>query len=150
MRISRRSLEEELFDLLGTGRNAAIAANYYGFDGRGGRTLKSVGAEVGLTRERVRQIVTETSKCLSTRRPIVKTFDRVIAFVADRLPAAAKEIEVELRAHRLTSSLFRLEGILKAAELLGRPLPFSITTVKGERLVQRQVIQSVHPVVRVA
>ena len=150
MRISRRSLEGELFDLLGTGRNANIAANYYGFDGLGGRTLKSVGDEVGLTRERVRQIATETSKWLSTGRPIVRTLDRVIAFVVDRLPAAAGEIEVELRSHGLTSSLFRLEGILKAAELLGRPLPFSITRVKGERLVHRQAIRSFDPVVRVA
>jgi hypothetical protein len=150
MRISRRCLEEDLFNLLGTGRNAHIAAHYYGFDGLGGRTLKRVGSEVGLTQERVRQVVTEVSKRLSTGRQVVRVLDRVSAFVVDRLPATAGEIEAELRSHGLTSGLFRLEGILKAVELLGRPLPFSITKIKGERLVHRPDIRLVDLVVRVA
>ena len=62
MRLSRRSLETELLDVLGTGRDAQIVARYHGFDGLGGGTLQGVGREVGLTRERVRQIVTEASK----------------------------------------------------------------------------------------
>ena len=52
---SRLTLERELCDLLGTGRKARIAARYYGFDGRGGGSLQSVGNEIGLTRERVRK-----------------------------------------------------------------------------------------------
>jgi hypothetical protein len=43
---SRLTLERELRNLLGTGRNALIAARYYGFDGRGGESLQSVGNEV--------------------------------------------------------------------------------------------------------
>src|SRR5215467_3804712 len=55
------SLERELLDLLGGGRDARIAARYHGFDGRGGETLQSVGNAFGITRERVRQIVATTS-----------------------------------------------------------------------------------------
>ena len=150
MKHSRLTLERELCDLLGTGRNARIAARYYGFDGRGGGTLQTVGNEIGVTRERVRQIVTAASESLSTRRAVSPTLDRTIAFVADRMPAAAGEIEAELRSQRLTSGLFRLEGVVKAAELLGRRLPFSITEVKGERLVHARDIPSVDTIVRIA
>ena len=115
---SKLSLERELRELLGTGRNAGIAARYYGFDGRGGGSLQTVGNEIGLSRERVRQIVTATSEWVRTRRPVSPTLDRTIAFVVDRIPAAAGEIEAELRSQRLTSGLFRLEGVVKAAELL--------------------------------
>jgi Sigma-70, region 4 len=150
LRRSRLTLERELCDLLGTGRNARIAARYYGFDGRGGGTLQTVGNEVGLTRERVRQIVTAASERLSTGRPVSPTLDRAIALVADRMPAAAREVEAELQFQRLTSGLFRLEGIIQAAELLGRRLPFSITEVKGERLVHARDIPSVDTLVRIA
>ena len=150
LRRSRLTLERELRDLLGTGRNARIAARYYGFDGRGGGSLQTVGNEIGLTRERVRQIVIGASEPLNTGRPVSPTLDRTIAFVIDHMPAAAGEIEAELRSQRLTSGLFRLEGVLKAAELLGRRPPFSITEVKGERLVHARDIPSVDAIVRVA
>src|SRR6266852_4446510 len=120
---SRRTLERELRSLLGTGRNARIAARYYGFDGRGGATLQAVGNEIGVTRERIRQIVAAASQGLSTGRSASPALDRTIAFVADHMPAAAGEIEAELRSQRLTSSLFRLEGVIEAAELLGRRMP---------------------------
>jgi hypothetical protein len=147
---SKLSLERELRELLGTGRNAGIAARYYGFDGRGGGSLQTVGNEIGLTRERVRQIVTATSEWVPTRRPVSPTLDRTIAFVVDRMPAAAGEIEAELRSQRLTSGLFRLEGVIKAAELLGRRLRFSITEVEGERLVHARDIRSLERIVRIA
>jgi DNA-directed RNA polymerase sigma subunit (sigma70/sigma32) len=92
MRRSRLTLERELCDLLGTGRTARIAARYYGFDGRGGGSLQTVGNEVGLTRERVRQIVTETSERL-IGRPVPRTLDRTIAFVVGRMPAAAERLK---------------------------------------------------------
>src|SRR6516225_4219952 len=124
---ARLTLERELRELLGTGRNALIAARYYGFDGGGGSTLQAVVNEIGGTRERVRQIVSAVSESLSIRRAVSPTFDRTIAFVADRIPATAGEIEAGLRSERLTSGLFRLEGVIEAAALLGRRLPFLIT-----------------------
>ena len=147
---SRITLERELRELLGTGRNALIAARYYGFDGRGGSSLQAVGNEIGVTRERVRQIVSAASESLSIRRAGSPTFDRTIAFVTDRMPAPAGEIEAGLRSQRLTSGLFRLEGVTNAAELLGRRLPFSIAEVKGERLVYPRDVPSANTIVRMA
>jgi hypothetical protein len=146
----RLTLERELRELLGPGRNALIAARYYGFDGRGGSSLQAVGNEIGVTRERIRQIVSAVSESLSIRRAVSPTFDRTIAFVADRIPATAGEIEAGLRSQRLTSGLFRLEGVIKAAELLGRRLPFSITEVKGERLVYPRDVPPAAMIVRMA
>ena len=146
----RLTLERELRELLGPGRNALIAARYFGFDGRGGSSLQSVGNEIGVTRERVRQIVSAVSESLSTRRVVSRTFDRTIAFVADRMPATAGEIESGLRSQRLTSGLFRLEGVINAAELLGRRLPFSITEVGGERLIYPRDVASAGTIVQMA
>jgi hypothetical protein len=147
---SRLTLERELCELLGTGRNALIAARYYGFDGRGAKSLQAVGNEIGVTRERIRQIVTAAAESVSTRRAVSPTLDRAIAFVADRMPAAAGEIEAELRFQQLTAGLFRLEGVIKAAELLGRRLPFSIREVKGEWLVHARDSSSFDTIVRIA
>ena len=147
---SRLTLERELRELLGHGRDALIAARYYGFDGRGGSSLQAVGNEIGVTRERVRQIVSAVSESLSIRRAVSPTFDRTIAFVAGSMPATAGEIEAGLRSKRLTSGLFRLEGVVKAAELLGRRLPFAITEVKGERLVYPRDVPSADRIVGMA
>ena len=94
--------------------------------------------------------MTAASEWLSTGLPVSPALDRTIAFVVDHMPAAAREIEAELRSQGLTSGLFRLEGVIKAAELLGRRLPFSITEVKGERLVHARDIPSVDTIVRIA
>jgi hypothetical protein len=150
MRLFTRSLERELLDLLGNGRNAQIVARYYGLDGLGGGTLQTVGKEVGLTRERVRQIVTAASKWLNAERPVLRTLDQSIAFVVDHMPAVAKEIEAQLRSQGLTSGLFGLETVIKAAELLGKGLPFSITDIDAERVVHSPNIRSVHTIVRIA
>ena len=148
--ISGLTLERELRDLLGTGRNARIAVRYHGFDGRGGGSLRTLASALGLTRERVRQIVAAASRPLRFARPVSPTLDRTIAFVAERIPAAAGTIEAEMRSEGLTSGLFRLEGVIKAAELLGRRLPFAITEVKGERLVHAPGIRSFDTIVRIA
>jgi hypothetical protein len=150
LRRSRPTLERELRDLLGSGRNAGIAARYYGFDGRGGASLQTVGDEIGLTRERVRQIVAAVSERLCTGRTVSTTLDRTIAFVVGCMPVTARTIEAELRSQRLTSGVFRLEGVIKAAEVLGRRVPFSITEVKGERLVHAWDIPPVDTIVRIA
>ena len=66
MRLPELSLERELLRLLGTGRNARIAARCIGFDGRGGESFQRVGKSFGLTRERIRQIVGAASAQLRT------------------------------------------------------------------------------------
>jgi hypothetical protein len=144
------TLEKELHYLVGTGRNARIAARYYGFDGHGGGTLQSVGDAFGLTRERVRQIASRTSEKLATGQLLLPIVDRTIRFVSDHMPAEASTIEIAVRAEGLSSSLFRLEGVINAAELLGAHPPFAITRVGGGRIVHARNIESVDQMVRAA
>jgi hypothetical protein len=150
MRLSKGSLEKELLGFLGAGRDSQIAARYYGFDGRGGRTLLAVGEEYGLTRERVRQIVDAVTERLSSQRPTLPMLHRTIAFVANQFPAAAGEIEAKLKSQGLTSNLFRLEGVIKAAELLGKPVRFVVTDVRGKRIVHARNSPSGRAIIRIA
>jgi hypothetical protein len=80
--------------------------------------------------------------------------DRTIAFVADHIPAAgaidAEMIEAQIRSKGLTAGLFRIEGVTKAAELVGRRVPFTITEVNGERLVHAQDIPPLLSIVYLA
>ena len=148
--LSHLPLEKELLELLGGGRDAEIAARYFGFDGQGGKSLRIVGREVGLTYERVRQIATAGAQRIGSRRPFAPVLDRTIDFLASRTPVVASEIEVELRSHGLTSGTFRIDGILKAAELLKRDLPFSIAELRGERVILARQNGSLNSIVRMA
>jgi hypothetical protein len=155
LRCPELTLEKELLDLLGTGRNARITARSNGFDGRGGENFQSLGSAFGLTRERIRQIVTAASARLRAERPVSPVLDRSIAFVADHIPATAgmieaRVIEAGMRSRGLTAGLFRLEGVIKAAELLGRRLPFAITQVNGVRLVHSRDVPPLDSIVHTA
>jgi hypothetical protein len=55
-----------------------------------------------------------------------------------------------VRAEGLSSSLFRLEGVINAAELLGAHPPFAITRAGGGRIVHARNIESVDQMVRAA
>jgi hypothetical protein len=132
---SEQPLEKELVHLLGTDRNAHIAAAYFGLDGLGGRSLRVVGGEYGLTYERVRQIAASVLEQVGSGRPYAPALDKALELVADSIPAPAAEIEAHLKSRGLTASSFLLEGVFKAAKLFGREAPYSITYVKGSRLV---------------
>lgn len=114
-----------------------------------------MGNPISVTRERVRQIVAAASARLRMERPVAQALDRTLAFVTDRIPAAtgvidAGVIEAQMRSMGLTAGLFRIEGVVKAAELLGRRLPFTITQVNGDRLVHAQDIPPLLSIVHLA
>jgi hypothetical protein len=143
-------LEAELLDLLGGGRDARIVARYLGFDGRGGRTLRSVGSEFGITHERVRQIKIAALERLRLRRRFTPALDRTLTFVVGQMPGLAEEIETKMQSERLSRGTFRLEGVINAANLLGRNLQFSVKKVDGERLVHSANRRAVEWVMHVA
>jgi hypothetical protein len=126
-------LETELLALTGEDRDARIVARHLGFDGGGGANFQRIGNEFGLTRERVRQIVLIASKNEVSLPVDLPAFDLAIATVAASVPARACEVEAKLRSAGLTSGLFRLEGIVNVARLLGRTLPFSMRALRTDR-----------------
>src|SRR5580704_768162 len=101
-------LEAELLDLLGEGRDARIVARYLGFDGRGGRTLRSVGSEFGITHERVRQIkIAALERLRLRRRRSTPALDRTLTFVVRQMPSPAEDIEIKMQSERLSRGVFR-------------------------------------------
>ncbi len=129
------SLETELFRFPENDRDCRIVARHYGLDGEGGANFQRIGDEFGLTRERVRQIVSESDPRSCLRPAGLPALDRVIAAIVAGLPAPAAVIEAELQKRGLTSRAFRIEGIVGIAALLRRPAPFRVTDLEGERMV---------------
>ena len=136
-------LEDELDDLIShasnfrhlspTDRNVRIAARHYGFDGAGGATLNAVGEAYGLTRERVRQICFRVQREVKYKKGGTPLLDKAFAVVTERVPSDAEVVEAALQEEGITRSKFRLEGLLKAARLLGREAPFALAVIEGKR-----------------
>jgi hypothetical protein len=129
-----RTLEEELVSLLGSDRSSSIAARYFGLDGRGGTSLQKVGEEVGLTRERVRQILMAIQVRLCEGPIEAPVLNRVINFISENLPSPAHEIEASLQRKGLTLGRFRTEKLIALAEFLRKPPSFMVVN-SGGRLV---------------
>jgi hypothetical protein len=129
------TLEKALFSAP-QARDGCIVARHYGFDGRGGADFQRTGDEFGLTRERVRQIISDSDP-LGQLVPEegLPTLDRAIAFIAAGIPAPAADIEKSMSVAGLTIDLFRIEGILNLAGLLGRRVAFRIGTWNKTRFV---------------
>jgi len=143
-------LESELLSLLGGDDKARVMARYCGFDGRGGATLQAAGAEFGITAERVRQILGEVVKRVGDARQPAPALEKTLSFIAEHMPGGAEEIESKLLAAGLSARPFRIEGVLRAAELFGRKAPFFLTETPRARLVHTLSTQSLDAVVRVA
>jgi len=143
-------LESELLSLLGGDEKARIVARYCGFDGLGGATLQAVGAEFGITAERVRQIVGEVVRRRAhdlSPAPILK---KALAFIAAHTPGFAGDIERELASAGLSTRPFRIEGIIRAAELFAGTVPFSLTETEKARLVHSLSPQALDAIIKVA
>jgi hypothetical protein len=128
-------LEKALFDVPQVDRNDCIVARHYGFDGRGGADFQRTGDEFRLTRERVRQIISDSDPLRQLRPNGSSTLDRVIASIAARLPAPAADMERSLQIAGFSTGPFRIEGILNVAGLLGRPVSFRIDVWNRTRFV---------------
>jgi hypothetical protein len=120
------SLEAELGALLpaaAKSRNVAITARYLGFDGKGGATLQTVGDEYGLTRERVRQIVSKTSAPLKRGVPYAPLLDSALRAVAGSVPASGADLSEHLQSLGICVEPFDMRALNTAAAFLGRVFP---------------------------
>src|SRR5215469_11820672 len=128
-------LEKALFKGRNRDRDFNIVARHFGFDGRGGANFQRTGDEFGLTRERVRQIVSEADAKTHLLPKGAPALDRAVSFIASNVPAPAAVIEMKLQEENYTSRAFRLEGILSAAKVLERNVPFRISNLGKTRYV---------------
>lgn len=134
VQLRKLPLEEELQQVLAsvtTERDCRIVSEYFGFDGRGGRTLSEVGRKHGLSRERIRQICVRAARRCAAIPVFAPALDRALEFLAERHPAALEQVQRELDASRMVRRHLPIVSIQRAAELLGRRFPFSLVEVRG-------------------
>ncbi len=133
--LSRMTLEEELAGLLAherNPRNREMVLKYLGWDGQGTRTLEAVGGEYKLTRERVRQICDRHVEYLKMHRAFLPVLDRTLRFLGESVPGSVEELEATIATAGISDSPFRLDGIQRAAEILGRTCPFAVEVASGK------------------
>jgi DNA-directed RNA polymerase alpha subunit len=136
--LMRMELEIELRSLAATHigtRDLEIVLVLWGWTGELPKTLQSVGDKFGLTRERIRQIVNKFEKVYRRRTAYLPSLERVLRFIARRVPTVAEDIEDELQSRRLTHSRFRVESIVECAKRFGQPVPFVIDESGGARVI---------------
>jgi DNA-directed RNA polymerase alpha subunit len=136
--LMRMNLETELRSLAATylkHRDLEIVLALWGWKGDPPRTLQSVGDTFGLTRERVRQIVSGFEKVCRRRNAFLPSLERVLRFIARRMPTVADDIEVELQARHLTFSCFRVGSVVECAKRFGQPVPFVFDESGAARII---------------
>jgi hypothetical protein len=140
-RLRRLPVEEELAEVFAppTGRrDREIVAEYYGWDGRGGRTLEQLARKHRLSRERIRQICVRAVTRARGVRVFAPALDRAVAFLSKRFPETLDRLQAEFDASGISSCGLGIEAVRQAAEFLGRPIPLAVIDLGRRRL-------AVHP-----
>jgi hypothetical protein len=119
----RTFLEDELAQLLEANvpnpRDCRLVQRVLGWDGQRGCCLKHAGEELGITRERARQIYDQAIKQIRTAE-VSSALGNVLTFVNRMTNRAAGDIEAELQMRGFTRSAFALRPLLKTAQVFGR------------------------------
>lgn len=129
-------LEEELIhfvEMFSKMRNIPIIVSFFGFDGKGKKTLETTGEAFDITRERVRQITKKYLNEINQSRiekdiylPICKNIEN---YIISKLPIDADLIEMELVEKGFTKKIFKLEGIIEVLNSFDKETPFNILRI---------------------
>jgi hypothetical protein len=129
-------LEEELEGLIPERvrkRRLPLIRRFLGWDGSTGTTLEKAGQEFDLTRERVRQIV---SNSMQNRRLSDAAFlRRAIETIARQAPCSGEQAEAALLEQGLVRSQLRVESILATARALDINVPWQMEERNSFRVV---------------
>lgn len=139
-------------------RDRKVIISYLGWDGRGKKRLQAVADEFGITRERVRQIAKKfEGKFKRNERSNIAdlpALERALSFIEGNTPALAFKVESKLAESKITKREFKVEGIMTAAEFMGREIPFRVVKVKKvdmKRIViSAEDVSHVKPIIRLA
>jgi hypothetical protein len=134
----RTPLEEELTRLLESSvpsaRGRHLVRRVLGWDGQRGCCLKDAGEELGITRERARQIYDQAIQQIPTGE-VSSALDETLAFVNRKSNRAAGDIEAELLGRRFTKYPFAIGALLKTAQVFGRAADFTVEETGGKLFV---------------
>lgn len=92
------------------------------------RTLQDIGQEIGLTRERVRQICEAMLEVIRAEPACTPALDRVLRMAARAVPCSLEDADEQLVRHLGEGCGIR--AAMELAEDIGRPLPVRIGRVK--------------------
>jgi hypothetical protein len=135
-RCRRKKLEQELREIVASvsgGKGIEMTVRYIGWDGTGTHTLQEVGDQVGLTRERVRQVSDRRIRRLRERTVFAPVLERALKLVDRSVPSEVTALEQLLVQKGISLRPFRLEGLLTAAEVLRKNANFGFDF--GERRI---------------
>lgn len=135
--LSDLPLEEELVQIFAPSssrRDRQIVAEYYGWDGQGGRTLEELGRKHHLSRERIRQICVRAVRRNRDTAVFAPVLDRALEFLAQRLPMGLERLQKEFDAAGFSARRLPLQSLGQAAEFLRRRIRFAIIDVGRARL----------------
>jgi hypothetical protein len=131
-------LEDELTRLLeakvATARDRQLLCRVLGWDGQQGCSLKVAGDEVGITRERSRQIYQSAVERIQTCH-LSSSLDEALACVKLMCNRSAVDIESELRGRGITRFQFGVRSLAKTARIFGRTPGFAIEESGGQVFV---------------
>jgi len=130
-------LEEELVEIFAPGfskRDRQIVAEYYGWDGRGGCTLETLGRRYKLSRERIRQICVRSVRQTRDTAVFAPVLDQALAFLAERFPMGLDQLQAELDGTGFSRCRLPVEAIHQAAGFLSRKPHFVIIEIGQRRM----------------
>jgi hypothetical protein len=119
-------------------QTARTGMRYLGWDGQGGTTLEQTASEVGVSRERVRQIQSQLVDKISPLAIRPRLLIQAVEVLSDSLPCLATKAERRLRDRQISEYPFRAEGILTAASVFGLNAGFAVRWFGGARFMVRE------------
>ncbi|HYW78716.1 MAG TPA: sigma factor-like helix-turn-helix DNA-binding protein [Thermoguttaceae bacterium] len=130
-------LEDELVQIFVPtykSRDQQIVAEYYGWDGQGGRTLEELGCKYDLSRERIRQVCVRAIKQIRDTVVFAPVLDRALAFFASRFPVDLEQLQIEFDATGLSQCGLTIESVQHAAKFLSAKPDFAIIDLGRSRM----------------
>lgn len=131
-------LEDDLTRLLeshvSSARDCQLVRRVLGWDGQRGCGLKDAGDELGITRERARQVYDRAVERIRDSTPS-PALDAAISLVNRTCNSEDEDVEAELQQRGLTRYRFPIRSLLKTAQIFGRVPEFTVEQAGGKMFV---------------
>ena len=122
-------------------RNTDWTIRHFGWDGRPGRTLESIGREAKVTRERVRQVAAKCCRSLQARGEIPERLKSAVEIVKRNVPLTQDELDRLLKEAKLADEGFSFESIESAAAVFGIPFPYCTFGKQHSLIIEKRQAQ---------
>ena len=106
-------------------RDCRLVRRVLGWDGQRGCCLREAGQELGITRERARQIYDQVILQIQGCH-LTASLDEALAFVSRMANRYADDVVIDLQRQGFTRFLFPMQALLKTSEVFGRVPEFTL------------------------